>query len=363
MSYNPIIITGICPVCFTEKELNLTPCCHEFCLNCISTYLELKILENDVRFIPCLQCDKELDSSYIIEKIDKCLFEKYKKFKLIKEIEQDIYVKWCPIPGCNGYDVASISNFNLICKECGFKYCYRCSKPWHDKKCKIFEDKNFLNWAKKENVRICPKCKSFVQKAGGCPHMQCGKCDYKWCWICGKDYSSSDHTSFTCYFARSKFDFYWYTIIFFILFPLAIPFWLFVLFIYKLEIADDFFLETSKLKRFKLYVYPMVFLLSPVGFIGLPLVPFIILGSLFHRLSKVLKFGRCCFTIFFRYLLVLVLSVLLLGVILIAVCGMVCLGVIVLPPLGTVLLIIKVFLLLIKCFKPSVYQYPRSLTY
>ena len=107
----------------------------------------------------------------------------------------------------------------------------------------------------------------------------------------------------------------------------------------------------------------MVFLLSPVGFIGLPLVPFIILGSLFHRLSKVLKFGRCCFTIFFRYLLVLVLSVLLLGVILIAVCGMVCLGVIVLPPLGTVLLIVKVFLLLIKCFKPSVYQYPRSLTY
>ena len=36
----------------------------------------------------------------------------------------------------------------------------------------------------------CPKCKTIVEKLGGCEHMTCKRCKYEWCWICGLSYKS-----------------------------------------------------------------------------------------------------------------------------------------------------------------------------
>ena len=33
-------------------------------------------------------------------------------------------------------------------------------------------------------VRRCPNCKVFIEKNGGCPQMQCSRCDYNFCWCC-----------------------------------------------------------------------------------------------------------------------------------------------------------------------------------
>lgn len=36
----------------------------------------------------------------------------------------------------------------------------------------------------------CPKCKVFIEKAGGCDHMTCSQCSYQFCYGCSADYKA-----------------------------------------------------------------------------------------------------------------------------------------------------------------------------
>ncbi|KAH0792785.1 IBR domain containing protein [Histomonas meleagridis] len=50
-------------------------------------------------------------------------------------------------------------------------------------------------------TKKCPKCKSPIEKQGGCNYMRCGKCHYEFCWVCGDSWAThGDH------FACNKFD-------------------------------------------------------------------------------------------------------------------------------------------------------------
>jgi hypothetical protein len=40
--------------------------------------------------------------------------------------------------------------------------------------------------------RECPKCKSPIEKNGGCPHMTCQKCSNEFCWNCMGSYYNHD---------------------------------------------------------------------------------------------------------------------------------------------------------------------------
>ena len=50
-------------------------------------------------------------------------------------------------------------------------------------------------------TRQCPKCKTRIQKDGGCNYMRCSRCQFEFCWVCGADWAThSDH--FVC----NKYD-------------------------------------------------------------------------------------------------------------------------------------------------------------
>lgn len=50
-------------------------------------------------------------------------------------------------------------------------------------------------------TKKCPKCKTPIQKNGGCNYMKCIRCGYEFCWVCGADWKThGDH--FSC----NKFD-------------------------------------------------------------------------------------------------------------------------------------------------------------
>ena len=39
-----------------------------------------------------------------------------------------------------------------------------------------------------DTTKACPKCRSLIEKNGGCPHMTCAFCGEQFCWKCGKNY-------------------------------------------------------------------------------------------------------------------------------------------------------------------------------
>ena len=123
--------------------------------------------------------------------------------------------------------------------------------------------------------------------------MKCPKCDYKWCWICGKDYTSSNHIAFGCYLGRNLLDFYWHTIIFFILFPIALAFSPLVLLIYQIEIANSHTIEEPRIRRYKIFLYVLSSILSPHGHLGILAIPVITYSLMFQRVRKLLELQKC----------------------------------------------------------------------
>lgn len=50
-------------------------------------------------------------------------------------------------------------------------------------------------------TKKCPKCKTPIQKNGGCNYMKCTRCGFEFCWLCGADWKThGDH--FSC----NKYD-------------------------------------------------------------------------------------------------------------------------------------------------------------
>jgi hypothetical protein len=49
-----------------------------------------------------------------------------------------------------------------------------------------------LEWLEKY-TEDCPKCKTPIEKNGGCNHMDCKNCNYAFCWVCRGVWSGSHY--------------------------------------------------------------------------------------------------------------------------------------------------------------------------
>ena len=346
-----------CLICYEGKPLiAVTSCNHYFCNTCIKLYLEIKISESEVLNVTCPQCTYEIPETHIQEHVSTELYKKYLKFIAIKRLERDVMVKWCPKPDCGGYDRAHISNYNLTCNICSLKYCYVCSRPWHKGKCKLRQDIGFELWTMTNNVKICPNCKNYVQKNGGCPHMYCPRCQHRWCWICGGDYSSASHTSFTCLIGKNPFDLYWVIIMLMLIFPLTVPFFVLLLVMYSYETES---IEKESLSgvlscfRSRFVAYTLAFVFSPV---------IEVLGLVIGYFTFIVMFAtrECYNTGIIEVLFRFIVATMLCNIIFASVVALVALLMVLLPVLGCICLISKLVYSLARCFGPQqLMQYPR----
>lgn len=72
-----------------------------------------------------------------------------------------------------------------ICQKCHIaEFCLLCGKVSHGGTCDTTPDE----WIAL-NTKVCPGCRAFVEKDGGCNHMQCTTCNTHFCWICSQSYS------------------------------------------------------------------------------------------------------------------------------------------------------------------------------
>lgn len=196
-----------CKVCFgdvteSEKKNNYIGCGHIFCDVCWTEYLKQKIVLSNVSKIKCMDsaCKQTVSEEFILSKIhnDSKLMEKYQKFKISAEIIENPNKKFCPSPNCNSYLERDPKNKYVQCQN-GHKYCFNCAKPWHGGlDCQDEIDKDFQKWKKKTVVKRCPHCKIYTEKNKGCNHMTCVKCQYQWCWLCEKKYTTDHYYTGTC---------------------------------------------------------------------------------------------------------------------------------------------------------------------
>ena len=186
---------GICSELFVEDNGNkLEKCGHSFCNECWYNFLSIKIKENKISFIKCLnyECQEKLSDNFIfnILKSNQNLVEQYKKYKYELEVINDPNKKFCPYPNCNSYALLKdLKNKNVKCSN-NHAFCFLCLEKPHGKKpCKEVLDKSIIEFSKNNFIKKCPHCGIITEKVSGCNHITCSKCNYEWCWLCNNKYN------------------------------------------------------------------------------------------------------------------------------------------------------------------------------
>ena len=187
-----------CEVCnemfIVNKDNKVEKCGHAFCSNCWYDFLSIKIKENKLASIKCLDyiCKEKLKDEFIINLLnsDFDLIKKYKRYKLELEIINDPNKKLCPYPNCDSYlELKQILNKDVKCKN-NHAFCFVCLKSPHGKlPCNGNLDKSIEEYAMNNFVKKCPKCSIIIEKNDGCNHITCTKCGYQWCWLCNEEYN------------------------------------------------------------------------------------------------------------------------------------------------------------------------------
>ena len=128
-----------CPACeedFIPNEKNtLKNCGHSFCDECWYDFLSIKIKENKLAFIKCMdyECSEKPDDDFIINLLNSNqeLIDKYKRFKLELEIINDPNRKFCPFPNCNSFlELKDKNNKEVKCSN-NHIFCFLCLKAPH----------------------------------------------------------------------------------------------------------------------------------------------------------------------------------------------------------------------------------------
>lgn len=186
------IETKECNICLEDKISNKfikLLCDHSYCIECLQHIFELLLQEKNAVQFKCPQCAKK------IEELDvrKIVNNDYKKLEsyydvLVQEwLNVQSSVKHCPTPDCSYRFInASQCPQNTKCPSCKHEYCSSCLlKHPSNITCETAttNDKANDEW-KQKNSKPCPRCKTSIEKNGGCNYVTCTNCGLGFCYYC-----------------------------------------------------------------------------------------------------------------------------------------------------------------------------------
>ena len=108
--------------------------------------------------------------------------------------------KYCPTADCGMVYCVSPDGRRHRCGVCLADICTSCHMQYHSGlTCAMFKSEkqvegHLKNWMMKDpsNRKNCPKCKTPIEKRGGCNHMVCFQCKSHMCWLCLEVFPSAD---------------------------------------------------------------------------------------------------------------------------------------------------------------------------
>ena len=261
-----------CLIC-KEEVVNFSPlfgCKHVFCYRCSFEYLKLRIVECKVVSMSCplYNCPYIITDDEVLKVVGPELYDKYKLFNRNSQLSLNPNLRFCPKADCQGYDIGGSKKHKLQCNVCSLEFCYYCNEIWHfGITCKNSQDIKFDQWSAHHDVKYCPNCKRRIEKAGGCPSMECPVCKAHWCWYCGKDLANG-HDPILCVFMKDSWDFRYWFILFLIFGPITIPFGFGMFMIHLgqnyLTDSDKESKAVARVIKWKVVTYPLIIIFSPI---------------------------------------------------------------------------------------------------
>ncbi|KAJ2289170.1 hypothetical protein IWW55_006347, partial [Coemansia sp. RSA 2706] len=212
----------VCEICFCDgadlQFLRLS-CGHRFCSDCYTMHVSTKVQEGGSWRIRCAapKCATLvglaaarllLDGSAAAARYEENLMRSF-----VKELKT---LAWCPAPNCEFAVECTVPraawaySIPTVRCRCGAAFCFGCHKDDHVpapcelverwlQKCK--DDSETSNWIK-ANTKECIKCKSTIEKNGGCNHMTCRECHHEFCWVCMGPWKEHGQSFYSC----NRFD-------------------------------------------------------------------------------------------------------------------------------------------------------------
>lgn len=211
-----------CEICMDEVTLRelftVDTCFHRFCRGCMQYHIEAQIesrafieAESGVGVIcPGNSCENILGIHEVKSCVEPEMFERYDTLLRDTAITRANDMKFCTTPDCGNVLVITPDSPMVVCHTCCGSWCNRCNVPWHgDMKCTEYQrymvlrrkiergeilptDNKSQDWMR-AHTKTCPKCKSMIEKNGGCNHMTCGICGHEFCWLCLANYNRGEH--------------------------------------------------------------------------------------------------------------------------------------------------------------------------
>lgn len=201
----------ICYACETSQIDYYFNCGNGLCEDCLKQHLKAqldkyksKVLCNEIKFVCAGSCKCKVESEKMIFMMDQEIRIIYHEILLRMYLNKETDIISCAKSSC--------SNFNFLPNDikCKCYECTACGHQWSDSKNISLENltdlKTFLSNFSISNIKsqikkylitkYCNNCSVSIEKAEGCKHMECNRCEYSFCWKCMDKWQG--HNEMTC---------------------------------------------------------------------------------------------------------------------------------------------------------------------
>ena len=191
--------TQDCDICLDTKSIqdfSLLECGHMFCTDCSTQLIDMAIQARSTEQLKCpdIHCAAPISEQDIrdITNNDREKIEAIATIRANEWIARQPNAKHCPTPDCSYVFINDEERLRLFtCPKCDKKYCSKCL-VLHDiqmtcdaAKADSATIRETDQW-KQTHTKPCPKCRTRIEKNGGCNHMQCKKCGTNFNWNTAK---------------------------------------------------------------------------------------------------------------------------------------------------------------------------------